>query len=152
MIVDVLGARRPPAGLGDRHIGRSRTTFRKGHKGRGGRPKGALNRTTLEVRALARGLIEDPAYLAALRRRLLAGKAGQIEALLFGYAFGRPIERPAVPAEASRHVPLNGSGLSSPPELDLSKEGREKLLGLVEAVRAYLNESASIVPPREAEP
>jgi hypothetical protein len=131
-------------------MGRSRTTFRRGHKGRGGRPKGALNRSTLEVRALARGLLEDPAYLTALRRRLLAGKAGQIEALLFAYAFGRPIDRPTVPAEASGHVPPNGSGLSTPPALDLSKEGREKLLGLVEAVRAYLN--ASTIPPSDPEP
>jgi len=101
---------------------------------------------------LARGLLEDPAYLAALRRRLLAGTAGPIEALLFFFNFARTTERPTVPAETSRHVPPNGNGPSTPPALDLSKEGREKLLGLVEAVRAYLNDSASTISPSEAEP
>jgi hypothetical protein len=59
-------------------MGRNKTSFRPGHRGLGGRPRGALNRTTLEIRALARGLVGDPAYLAALRRRLAAGKAGPL--------------------------------------------------------------------------
>ena len=118
-------------------MARSETSFKPGHRGVGGRPKGALNRTTLEIRALARSLVEDPEYLAALRRRLAAGKAGPLEPLLFAYAYGRPTERPT---EASRQVPSNGGGLSTPPDLDLSKEGREKLLSLVEGVRAFLND------------
>ena len=107
---------------------------------------GSLNRATLEIRALARSLVEDPAYLAALRRRLVEGKAGPLEALLFAYAYGRPTERPAGPAERSRQVPSSG-GDSLGPELDLSREGREKLFGLVEGLRAYLNDR-----PRPASP
>jgi hypothetical protein len=130
-------------------MARNKTSFKPGHRGSGGRPKGARNRATLEIRALARSLVEDPTYLAALRHRLAAGKAGSLEPLLFAYAYGRPTERPADPAEASRQVSTNGGGIPSPPELDLSREGREKLLGLVEGVRAYLNDTP---PTASSEP
>jgi hypothetical protein len=128
-------------------MARSKTSFKPGHRGAGGRPRGALNRTTIEIRALARGLVEDPAYLAALRRRLAAGKAGSLEPMLFAYAYGRPTERPAGPAEASRQVPTNGGVFPGPPEPDLSPAGRQKLLGLVEGVRAYLNETPPMASP-----
>jgi hypothetical protein len=133
-------------------MARNKTSFKPGHRDVGGRPKGALNRATLEIRVLARSLVEDPGYLAALRRRLAAGKAGPLELLLFGYAYGRPTERPAGPVEVSRQVPSNGGGISTPPELDLSREGREKLLGLVEGVRAYLNDRPPTASPSEPEP
>jgi hypothetical protein len=125
-------------------MARNKTSFKPGHRGVGGRPKGALNRATLEIRALARSLVEDPTYLAALRRRLAAGKAGSLEPLLFAYAYGRPTEPPKDPAEASRQVAGDGGGIPSRPEFDLSREGREKLLGLVEGMQAYLNDT----PPR----
>ena len=66
----------------------------------GGRPPGSLNRTTLEVREFARHLIEDPEYQAGLRRRMIAGKAPQMEMLLFSYAYGKPVERHEVNAYA----------------------------------------------------
>jgi hypothetical protein len=128
-------------------MARNQTSFRAGHRGVGGRPKGAVNRTTREIRALARSLVEDPAYLAALRRRLVAGKAGPLEPLLFAYAYGRPTERPAGAEEGSRQIPTDGGGIPSPPGLDLSRDGREKLLGLLEGVRAYLNSPAPTTSP-----
>jgi hypothetical protein len=89
---------------------------------------------------LARGLVEDPVYLAALRRRLVAGKAGQMEALLFRYAYGGPPERPATPADASRPAWTDRGESDTAPGRDLSKEGREKLLGLVEDLRSCLDD------------
>jgi hypothetical protein len=128
-------------------MARNETSFKPGHRGAGGRPKGSLNRATLEIRVLARSLVEDPAYLAALRRRLAAGKAGPLEPLLFAYAYGRPTERPGAPAETSRQVPDNAAAIPSRPDLDLSREGRERLLGLVEGVRAYLNDTPAAASP-----
>jgi hypothetical protein len=133
-------------------MARSRTTFRQGHRGAGGRPRGALNRATVEIRAFARGLLEDPAYIAALRRRLLAGTAGQIELLLFGYAYGRPSEKPAVPTDASRLVANSPGGSDTAPGLDLSKEGREKLLALVEGARAHLEAVPTRATATDREP
>jgi hypothetical protein len=124
-------------------MARSKTSFKPGHRGAGGRPKGALNRATIEIRALARGLVEDPAYLAALRRRLAAGKAGSLEPMLFAYAYGRPTERPAGPIESGRPVSTTRGESDTAPGFDLSKEGRERLLGLLQGVGAYLND----VPP-----
>ena len=116
-------------------MARSRTTFKRGHRGTGGRPRGARNRATLEVRALARDLVENPDYLTALRRRLVAGEAGPMETLLFRYAYGGPPEGPAAIANASgpRGDPDTAPGPA------LSKAGREKLLALVEGLRAHLD-------------
>lgn len=57
-----------------------------------GRPKGVPNKTSTEVRELARALVEDPAYRKKLRERLLRGKAPQVEVLLYHYAYGKPKE------------------------------------------------------------
>ena len=43
-----------------------------------------------KAKELARGLVEDPDYLDALRARLLAGEAGNMEPLLWRYAHGDP--------------------------------------------------------------
>ena len=77
------------------HTGVSRpTAFRRGVSGNPtGRPRGALNKSTLEARQLATSLIDDPLYLDALRRRLIAGTAGQIEVLLWHHAHGKPVDR-----------------------------------------------------------
>lgn len=58
-----------------------------------GRPKGALNKTTREIKDIADGLLSDPAYLESLRRRLHAGKAPHMEQLLHHYRYGKPTER-----------------------------------------------------------
>ena len=57
-----------------------------------GRPKGSLNQRTLEAKAIARGLLNDPIYRKNLEARLLAGEAGAMEPLLWHYAFGKPKE------------------------------------------------------------
>lgn len=56
----------------------------------GGRPKGAKNKTTAEIRAVAKALVEDRIYVAHLRKRLVDGKAPHMETLLFQYAYGKP--------------------------------------------------------------
>jgi hypothetical protein len=55
-----------------------------------GRPPGALNKATREIREAARLLLEDTDYRALLRRRLIAGKAPHMETLLHQYAYGKP--------------------------------------------------------------
>jgi hypothetical protein len=67
-------------------------------KGRktGGRVKGSLNVAQRDVRAVARALIEDPAYVDALRVRLLEGQAAPVEALIWHYAYGKPVDTTAL--------------------------------------------------------
>ena len=64
--------------------------FQPGHRKVGGRTKGTLNKATVEARELARDLL-GPKYQERLRQRLQAGEAGSMEALLWQYAFGRPL-------------------------------------------------------------
>src|SRR5262245_49506862 len=106
-------------------MARNQTTFEPGHQGKGGRPPGSRNKATLEGRDLARQLLEDPAYRASLRRRLIAGRAPQMEALLFKYAYGQPIERHEVSADvtAASHAPSK-PGFGGP---QLTPEGAEHL-------------------------
>lgn len=62
-------------------------------RGNNPRKPGSLNRETLEIRAAARALIEDPQYVAALKQRLIAGTAPTIELALYYYAYGKPVDR-----------------------------------------------------------
>jgi len=82
----------PPVDASKRVIGRP---FEKGHKAPpgAGRPRSSLNTLTKEIRTLARTLLEDEAYLRALKRRLRAGTAGAVEPLLYHYAWGKPTDR-----------------------------------------------------------
>lgn len=57
-----------------------------------GRPKGSVNKTTRQIREIATGLVDDPAYLAKLKERLREGKAPHMETLLHYYAYGKPKE------------------------------------------------------------
>ncbi len=62
-------------------------------KGRG-RPKGAVNKTTQAIAALARELtFENPEYVRRLRERLAAGKAPHMETLLAFYGYGKPADK-----------------------------------------------------------
>lgn len=55
-----------------------------------GRPKGALNKATVEIRVLAQALF-DAEYWAKCRQRLLSGRiAPAVEAKLLAYAYGEP--------------------------------------------------------------
>ena len=55
-----------------------------------GRPKGAVNKVTREIKELSQSLLTDPAYVESLRRRLTSGKAPHMETLLHHYAYGKP--------------------------------------------------------------
>ena len=57
-----------------------------------GRPKGAVNKATREIKDIASGMLSDPAYVESLRRRLTSGKAPHMEPLLHHYAYGKPKE------------------------------------------------------------
>lgn len=57
-----------------------------------GRPKGAVNKATREIKDIASGMLSDPAYVESLRRRLTSGKAPHMETLLHHYAYGKPKE------------------------------------------------------------
>ena len=55
-----------------------------------GRRKGTPNKATVEIRQLARDLVDDAAYRDALRTRLINGTAGAMEPMLWAYAYGKP--------------------------------------------------------------
>ena len=55
-----------------------------------GRKAGSRNHVTAGIRAIARSLIDDPDYRAALHARLKAGTAGTMESVLWHYGYGRP--------------------------------------------------------------
>lgn len=59
-------------------------------RGGPGRKPGIPNKATLEIKDASRKLVEDPAYVLSLKRRLVAGKAPHMETLLFHYAYGKP--------------------------------------------------------------
>ena len=59
----------------------------------GGRPKGSRNKTSLEIAAVARQLIESREYKKSLKQRLIDGKAPHMEPILFYYAYGKPVDR-----------------------------------------------------------
>ena len=58
------------------------------NKGKG-RPKGALNKVTLEAKAFAERMM-DAEYVASLKRRLKLGKAPHMETLFAQYRWGKP--------------------------------------------------------------
>lgn len=58
-----------------------------------GRPVGALNKATTDAKTFARELIDSPEYRSSLAARLKAGTAGPIEAMLWAYGHGKPVER-----------------------------------------------------------
>ena len=71
-----------------------------------GRPKGSLNKATVEVRELADRLLNRPEYFASLQRRLDANKcAPAVEAMVWHYWKGKPketVEHTGVIATASQ--------------------------------------------------
>lgn len=71
-----------------------------------GRPKGKPNRATIEIRESAKKLVEDPAYVASLQKRLKTGKAPHMEQLLHHYAYGKPKERVGIEGAGEGETPL----------------------------------------------
>ena len=74
--------------------------FTKGNPG-GGRPKGAQNKATLEIKEFARNFLMSDRYQRTLERRILAGTAPHMEVLLHHYAFGKPTHKYVAPAPAA---------------------------------------------------
>ena len=73
-------------------------SFVKGNPdGRAGRPQGSQNKTGRDARILAQKLVTDPEYLEKLRERLIAGKCGDLEKVLWHYAYGLPPQTPVTP-------------------------------------------------------
>jgi len=59
-----------------------------------GRPRGSKNRTTVEVREAAAGIVGSARYRAKLKARAEAGKlAPAVEVALWQYAYGKPREQ-----------------------------------------------------------
>jgi hypothetical protein len=71
-----------------------RTAFKPGQSGnpRGRRP-GTQNKRTIEAREFATRLINDDEYREALRWRMISGTAGAMEAVIWAYAKGKPVDR-----------------------------------------------------------
>ena len=117
--------------------------FTKGNPG-GGRPKGAQNKATLEIKEFARNFLMSDRYRKTLERRILAGTAPQIEVLLHHYAFGKPTDKYVEPAPPAR------------PEANLlsrmTKEERQEIYGLATRMREMRQVAAarSAAPPATA--
>lgn len=65
-------------------------------KGGPGRPKGATNKATREIKAFAQGFLGSKEYRDNAKRRVLRGRAPHLETLLMHYAYGKPKETIAV--------------------------------------------------------
>jgi hypothetical protein len=74
---------------------------------RAGRPPGVPNKTGRDARELAQKLVTDPEYVEGLRDRLIGGKLGNLEGILWAYAFGPPPSHPITAlSEALENLPL----------------------------------------------
>lgn len=76
--------------------------------GNPGRPKGARNKATRDIQQFSRAVLEDPEYVAALKLRLVEGRAPHMETLLAHYAYGKPKDTLAVEGELPPFVVLTG--------------------------------------------
>jgi hypothetical protein len=76
---------------------------------RSGRPLGTPNKTSMAARQLAQRLLSDEAYLEKLKARLIEGKLGNLETVLWAYAYGPPPSHP-ITAESLLFESLPGFG------------------------------------------
>ena len=73
--------------------GENKGRFVKGDA-RAGRPLGSVNKSTAEVKEVARDLVDDPEYRDILRTRLKSGECSPaVESMLWYYAYGKPKEQ-----------------------------------------------------------
>ena len=120
-----------------------------------GRRKGSKNLVTVEARQVARRLVQDPKYRGVLRRRLLEGRAGQIEVHLWKMAFGLPRQEPSVDngqetgLEAMRAAAR--TRLASDPRGARVLEGLLRGMTLAEALRRA-DGAPSLEPERASAP
>jgi hypothetical protein len=61
-------------------------------KGNAGRPKGAVNRATREVKGWLQKFLESRSYRESAAARVLSGKAPHLESLWHLYVYGRPVD------------------------------------------------------------
>jgi hypothetical protein len=119
--------------------------FTQGNPG-GGRPKGAQNKATLEIKEFARNFLMSDSYRRTLERRILAGTAPQIEVLLHHYAFGKPTDKYVEPAPPAR----SEANLMS----RMTKEERREMYEMAKRTLA-IQQAARVrpaVPPAAAHP
>ncbi len=117
--------------------------FTKGNPG-GGRPKGAQNKATLEIKEFASNFLMSDRYRRTLERRILAGTAPQMEMMLHHYAFGKPMDKYVEPAPPG---PPEGELMSG-----MTKEETREIYGLVTRMRDIRQAAAarSAAPPATA--
>jgi hypothetical protein len=119
---------------------------KKGAQRGPGRPPGAISQATLEAKAFARRIVEEPEYFESLKRRAIDGKLPQsIEMLLLQYVYGTPIvhNRTEVTVTAS-----------DPSELaEMTDEQLEKRAELVAiALRSQREKERQAVAAKASEP
>lgn len=98
---------------------------------RAGRKKGATDLAKREIKAFARDILESPLYFQRLRARVLAGKAPQIEVLLYHYAYGKPREQVDMRVEGSLVVAVIDE--LHPPTVDVTPLAGAAVRALQEA-------------------
>jgi hypothetical protein len=117
--------------------------FTKGNPG-GGRPKGAQNKATREIKEFARNFLMSDKYRRTLERRILAGTAPQMEVLLHHYAFGKPTDKYVEPAPPARP--------EAEPMSRMTKEEASEIYGLLTRIRELRQAAAArpAAPPATA--
>jgi hypothetical protein len=108
--------------------------FTNGNPG-GGRPKGAQNKATMEIKEFARNFLMSDRYRRTLERRILAGTAPQIEVLLHHYAFGKPTDKYVEPAPPARS--------EANPMLRMTKEEIREMVDLARRMRVIQQAAAA---------
>lgn len=69
-------------------------SFKPGRSGNPtGKRRGTVNRVTTEAREAASLIVDSADYRASLKARVINGTAPHMEALLWAYAHGRPVDR-----------------------------------------------------------
>lgn len=91
-----------------------------------GRPKGSRNKSKIEASDLAQRLLNRE-YRKSLKARLLRGEVPpQVEIMLWCYAFGKPLDKPALPPPEDNPAPQQAS-------TDSYKQVRELIGSLIKA-------------------
>ena len=78
---------------------------KKGTPKTGGRKMGTPNKATIEIKEIARSLVDGPVYRHNLERRLKSGRlAPAMEQTLWAYAYGKPKDTTDLTVHVSRMI------------------------------------------------